>query len=150
MLRRTLIAAVLAAPAALVTGSVAQAAEPVPTVTYTTAQPGANAAQACANSDNAIVIELRLDGEVVESFPLSGPGELTRGACVSTVTRQELTTPAYVANCKNLEPMFAAANPTGRPYPYSFYGNPEYTAKNRAGCVAFLRAFHTGTLPPGP
>jgi hypothetical protein len=150
MLRRIITAAVLAVPAALVTGSVAQAAEPVPTVTYVTPTPGANAAQACANSDNAVTVELRLDGQVIGSFPVARPGELTRGACVSTVTRQELTTAAYVANCKNLEPMFAAENPTGRPYPYAFYGNPEYTAKNRAGCVAFLRAFHTGTLPPGP
>lgn len=32
----------------------------------------------------------------------------------------------------------------------AFYGNPAYTARNRADCVRFLRAFHTGQLPPGP
>ena len=148
MLRRLLAAAVLAAPAALVTASAAQA-EPVPTGAYVTPQPGANAAQACANSGNAVNVEFRLGDEVVGGFPVAGPGELTRGACVSTITRQELTTAAYVANCKILEQSFAEENPSGRPYPYSFYGNPEYTAKTRAGCVAFLRAFHTGALPPG-
>ena len=37
----------------------------------------------------------------------------------------------------------------GRPYPYTFYGNPNYLAENRADCVEFLRGFHTGTLQPG-
>ena len=36
------------------------------------------------------------------------------------------------------------------PYPYSFYGNPNYTADNRLDCVYFLWSFHTGALPPGP
>jgi hypothetical protein len=74
----------------------------------------------------------------------------SRGACASSVARGELSTAAYVANCKTLEPDFAAQNGTGRPYPYSFYGNPAYTANNRSDCVFFLRAFHTGQLPPGP
>jgi hypothetical protein len=74
----------------------------------------------------------------------------SRGACASSVARGELSTAAYVANCKTLEPDFAAQNATGRPYPYSFYGNPAYTANNRSDCVLFLRAFHTGQLPPGP
>src|ERR687893_2658844 len=59
----------------------------------------------------------------------------SRGACASSVARGELSTAAYVANCKTLEPGFAEENGTGRPYPYSFYGNPAYTAKNRRGCV---------------
>jgi hypothetical protein len=75
----------------------------------------------------------------------------SRGACASSVAHGgEPSTAAYVANCKTLEPGFAEQNETGRPYPYSFYGNPAYTAKNRRGCVFFLRAFHTGQLPPGP
>jgi hypothetical protein len=124
--------------------------EPVPTFTYTTPEHGATPAQACANSDDVVIGQFRLDGVVVEEFPLSGPGDLTRGACVTTITMQELSTPAYVANCKILEPEFAAVNESGRPYPYAFYGNPDYTANNRADCVSFLRGFHTGTLIPGP
>jgi hypothetical protein len=75
----------------------------------------------------------------------------SRGACASSIAGGGvLSTAAYVANCKLLEQDFAAGNETGRPYPYSFYGNPDYTAQNRRGCVFFLRAFHTGQLPPGP
>ena len=36
------------------------------------------------------------------------------------------------------------------PYPYSFYGNPDYTANDRLDCVYFLWSFHTGQLQPGP
>ena len=81
----------------------------------------------------------------------SGNMELgSRGACASSVAQGEPSTAAYVANCKAQEPDFAASNGTGRPYPYSFYGNPAYTANNRAECVYFIRAFRTGQLPPGP
>jgi len=73
----------------------------------------------------------------------------SRGACASSVAQGKPSTAAYVANCKALEPDFAAANGTGRPYPYSFYGNAAYTARNRSECVYFVRAFHTGQLPPG-
>jgi hypothetical protein len=38
-----------------------------------------------------------------------------------------------------LESHFAAENASGKPYPYSFYGKEEFTAKNRVGCVALLR-----------
>lgn len=145
-----LLAAVPAALATSVLLAPASNAEPVPTVSYTTPVAGANAAQACANSDNAVNVQLRLGGAVIEEFPLAGPGELTTGACVSTITRQVLTTAAYVANCKALEAGFGAENASGRPYPYAFYGNPAYTAKNRSDCVFFLRGFHTGTLTPGP
>ena len=82
----------------------------------------------------------------------SGNMELaSRGACASSVAHGgELSTAAYIANCKTLEPDFEAQSETGRPYPYSFYGNPAYIAENRSECVFFLRAFHTGQLPPGP
>lgn len=148
-MKRVLV--LLAAAAALGVLAAPAANSQEPTVTYTTPVAGRTAAEACRNSDNVVLIQFELNGEV-ESFPLAEPGQLTTGACVSTITRQELTTPAYVANCKVLEPQFAATNPNGRPYPYSFYGLPEFTAKNRAGCVYFLRGFHTGTIlpPPGP
>jgi hypothetical protein len=77
----------------------------------------------------------------------------TGGGCVSTVASVGIealmagafpSTAAAVENCKFLE-----ENVFGG-YPYSFYGNPDYTAKNRAECVYFIRAFHTGLLPPGP
>ena len=74
----------------------------------------------------------------------------SRGACASTVATGELSNAAFVANCKALEPMFAATNESGRPYPYSFYGNPAYTARNRRDCVVLLQGFHSGELPPGP
>ena len=74
----------------------------------------------------------------------------SRGACASSVATGELSTAAFVANCKQLEEMFAAESETGRPYPYSFYGNPAYTARNRRDCVVLLRGFHSGQLPPGP
>ena len=74
------------------------------------------------------------------------------GGCVSTVASVGIealiagafpSTAAAVENCKGIEAMVGG-------YPYSFYENPAYTAKNRADCVYFLRAFHTGQLPPGP
>jgi hypothetical protein len=81
----------------------------------------------------------------------SGNMELgSRGACASSVTKGEPSNAAYVANCKAMEPMFAADSPSGRPYPYSFYGNPAYTARNRRDCVVLLQGFHSGELPPGP
>ena len=112
----------------------------------TTPEPGANPAQVCANSANVIIAQISVGGVVVEAFPLAEPGDMSRGACVSTLTRGELTTAAYVANCKVLENGFAMANPSGRPYPYAFYGDPDLTAKNRAGCVALLRMFHTSIV----
>jgi len=74
----------------------------------------------------------------------------SRGACASTVATGELSNAAFVANCKALEPMFAAGSESGRPYPYSFYGNPDYVARNRRDCVELLQGFHSGELPPGP
>jgi hypothetical protein len=147
-MKRLLVMLAAAAALAVLAAPASNAQEP--TIVYTTPESGATAAEACRNSDNVVLIQLVLDGQVVEEFPLTEPGQLTTGACVSTITQQELTTAAYVANCKVLEPQFAATNPSGRPYPYSFYGNPEFTAKNRAGCVYFLRGFHTGTITPGP
>lgn len=84
----------------------------------------------------------------------------TGGGCVSSIASVGLealmvgafpSTAAAIANCKFLEEnAFSPANGGGKPYPYAFYGNPNYVAQNRADCVWFLRAFHTGVLPPGP
>lgn len=83
----------------------------------------------------------------------------TGGGCVSSVASVGIealmsgafpSTAAAIENCKFLETAFFAPTNGGDPYPYAFYGNPNYVAKNRAECVWFLRAFHTGLLPPGP
>jgi hypothetical protein len=148
MVAAAMVTALLVGPSVM-----ADAQEPEPSVRYETPVVGKNAAASCRASDDVVIFTLYIPGDpeiIVDQFPLSEPGDLTRGACVSTITNQELTTAAYVANCKVLEGFFAAESATGKPYPYSFYGNPEYTAKNRADCVSFLRGFHTGTLPPGP
>lgn len=136
------------AASVLMAGS-ATADEPEFSFAYTTPVPGSTAAEACANSDNVIMAQVMVGGQVVEEFPLAEPGDMTRGGCVSTLNHQALTTSAYVANCKVLEGFFALENANGRPYPYAFYGNPDYTAKNRADCVYFLRGFHTGQLAGG-
>lgn len=65
------------------------------------------------------------------------------GGKVEPVPYTALSTTAINAQCKFLED-------TGIEYPYEFYGNPDYYAKNRSDCVYFLRAFHLGELPPGP
>ena len=84
----------------------------------------------------------------------------TGGGCVSSVASVGIealmngafpSTAAAIANCKGLEATaFMATSTTGKPYPYAFYGNTEWTANNRADCVWFLRAFHTGILEPPP
>ena len=83
----------------------------------------------------------------------------TGGGCVSSVASVGIdalmagafpSTAAAIENCKFLEEAVFSPVNGGSPYPYSFYGNPAYTAENRADCVYFLRAFHTGQLPPGP
>jgi hypothetical protein len=76
----------------------------------------------------------------------------SRGACVSTLALGEVSTAAFIANCKGLEVGFAESNQSGRPYPYTFYGDvpseelppgwPIITAKNRFGCVSALRVYH--------
>ncbi|HZG49268.1 MAG TPA: hypothetical protein VEY90_07080 [Thermoleophilaceae bacterium] len=78
--------------------------------------------------------------------------EFGYGACVSTIATGKLSTAAYIANCKGLEAGFAESNESGRPYPYTFYGDvpstelppgwPIITAKNRFGCVSALRVYH--------
>jgi hypothetical protein len=144
---KTALATAIAATLAL--GAVvmpSQAAEPVPSLTYRPAAAGATPALACRASEGVFILELRLDGVVVDEVPLAEPGQMTVGACVSTIVNQQLSTAGYVANCTVLEPMFASQNLDGRPYPYSFYGNPDYTAQNRADCIALLRSFHTAIL----
>ena len=90
------------------------------------------------------------DGAIPELNEFVGSG----GGCVSTVASVGIeallagafpSNAAAIENCKFLE-----ETAFGGGYPYSFYGNPAYTAKNRADCVYFIHAFHTGQLPPGP
>jgi hypothetical protein len=76
------------------------------------------------------------------------------GGCVSTVASvgvEALMAGAFPSNAAAIENCkFLEETAFGGGYPYSFYGNPAYTAYNRADCVYFVRAFHTGQLPPGP
>ena len=79
-------------------------------------------------------------------FPFELP---STGACASSVAQGfngtgPLTTAAFAGQCKFLESMGVVD------YPYAFYGNADYLAKNRADCMTFLRGFHEGTLIPGP
>jgi hypothetical protein len=71
------------------------------------------------------------------------------GACVSSVAQgfpdsYVLSGSAFASQCKFLEAVVPIV------YPYAFYGNPNYVAKNRGDCIKFLTAFHYGQLPPGP
>lgn len=111
----------------------------VPELSYRPLVPGRNVVDACRKSDNVVVVEpvgIELD---------TG----SRGACISTLLANELSIAAYNNNCRALERTDFIED-GGRPYPYSFYGNPEYTAYNRWDCIRLLRGFHTGALEPGP
>lgn len=73
----------------------------------------------------------------------------SNGGCASSVAQgfpesYVLTKAAFNSQCKFLEEVIPIE------YPYNFYGNPDYEAKNRADCMYFLSAFHYGELPPGP
>ena len=68
------------------------------------------------------------------------------GGCessIASVGAEALMTGAFpsnaaaVGNCKLIEAEVGG-------YPYAFYGNPEWTAYNRADCVQLLRFFHGG------
>jgi hypothetical protein len=79
-------------------------------------------------------------------FPFVLP---STGACASSVAQGfdgtgPLTTAAFAGQCKFLEDIGVVS------YPYAFYGNPDYLARNRADCMRLLRGFHEGTLIPGP
>ena len=103
---------------------------------------GGNAYQSCLANNNAVIIHGPFGDEESELQSLA--------ACVASLTLGRVSWLAFYQNCQQLEFGFAEENPSGRPYPYSFYGNPDYTANNRLDCVYFLWAFHTGALPPGP
>jgi hypothetical protein len=71
------------------------------------------------------------------------------GGCASSVAQGfpdswVLSGSAFVSQCKFLEAIGVVE------YPYMFYGNPDYLAKNRADCKYFLSGFHFGVLEPGP
>lgn len=93
-------------------------------------------------------VPMSYPGGDVEDLPV-----LNRAGCITTVLAggnvepvpyTALSTTAINAQCKYLEGTAIAG------YPYRFYGNPNYEAKNRSGCIYFLRQFHLGNLPPGP
>lgn len=83
-------------------------------------------------------------------FPFTIPSD---GGCASSVAQGfdgtlenqgALSKAAFNAQCKFLEGMGFVE------YPYAFYGNPDYLAKNRADCQRLLYGFHNGLLEPGP
>jgi hypothetical protein len=94
-------------------------------------------------------VPLEYPDGTVEDLPI--PGFL---GCVTTVKRggSKLPVPydalsilAINSQCRMLEREGIIPG-----YPYNFYGNPAYRARNRFDCIYFLRAFHLGLLPPGP
>ena len=103
---------------------------------------GGNAFQSCLANNNAVLLHTPFGDEEFELPSLA--------ACVSSLQAGRVSWLAFYQNCQELEGMFASESASGRPYPYSFYGNPNYTANNRLDCVYFLWSFHTGALPPGP
>ena len=103
---------------------------------------GANPIQSCLANNNAVIVHTPFGDEETELPSLA--------ACFSSLTLGRLSWLAFYQNCQELEGMFADENESGLPYPYSFYGNPNYTAHHRLDCVYFLWSFHTGRLAPGP
>ncbi len=102
-----------------------------------------NPVQSCLASNNTLLEETPF-GPQPQEFP-------SLAACVSSLALGRVSWLAYYQNCQQLErTLFVADNPSGQPYPYSFYGNPNYTAHNRFDCIFFIWSFHTGQLPPGP
>lgn len=113
----------------------------VPELSYRPLVEGRNVVDSCRKSGNVVVVEPF--GEELDTG--------SRGACISTLLANELSIAAYNNNCRTLErEVFSPSNGGGRPYPYTFYGNPEYRANNRWDCIRLLRGFHTGALQPGP
>ncbi|CAA9215797.1 MAG: hypothetical protein AVDCRST_MAG10-390 [uncultured Acidimicrobiales bacterium] len=104
------------------------------------------------DGDNPVQSCLENNNTVLEANPFGPPEpvELSFEACVSSLFLGRLSWLAYYQNCAELEGFFAMENASGQPYPYSFYGNPGYTANNRFDCIYFVWSFHTGQLPPGP
>ena len=103
---------------------------------------GANPVQSCLANNNTVIVHSPFGDEESELPSLA--------ACVSSLAFGRLSWLAFYQNCQQLEAGFAEENESGLPYPYSFYGNPDYTAHNRLDCVYFTWAFHTGRLAPGP
>ena len=99
-------------------------------------------AQICKENDNTWNID---DGRPF-AFTIHSDG-----GCASSVAQgfdppanMTLSRSAFNSQCKFLEGLGVVD------YPYAFYGNPDYLAKNRADCQYFLYSFHNGLLPPGP
>ena len=103
---------------------------------------GGSAYQSCVANNNTVLLHSPFGDEEFELPSLA--------ACLSSLQQGRVSWLAFYQNCQELEGVFAMDNESGRPDPYSFYGNPNYTANNRLDCVYFLWSFHTGALPPGP
>ena len=103
---------------------------------------GGSPYQSCIVNNNAVLLHSPFGDEPFELPSLT--------ACVSSLQAGRVSWLAFYQNCQQLEGFLAMDSDSGRPYPYSFYGNPNYTANNRLDCVYFLWSFHTGALPPGP
>lgn len=103
---------------------------------------GGSPYQSCVANNNAVIAHTPFGDEEFELPSLA--------ACVASLQAGRVSWLAFYQNCQQLEGDFAMENESGRPYPYSFYGNPNYTASNRLDCIYFTWSFHTGALPPGP
>lgn len=103
---------------------------------------GTSPTRSCLANDNTVILHGPFGDEEFQLPSLE--------ACISSLLRGRVSWLAFFQNCQELEGFFALENPSGRPYPYSFYGNPDYTAANRIDCIYFLWSFHTGRLTPGP
>ena len=103
---------------------------------------GGGAVQSCLANNNMVIAHTPFGDEEFELPSLA--------ACVSSLTLGRVSWLAFYQNCQQLEAGFAEENASGLPYPYSFYGNPNYTANNRFDCIYFVWSFHTGRLQPGP
>lgn len=92
------------------------------------------------------VLSCRANNNTVLSESPEGPFPFelpSVAACVTSLVGGRVSWVAFYQNCQQLEQFIG-------PYPYSFYGNPDYMAAHRLDCVYFVWAFHTGLLPPGP
>jgi hypothetical protein len=109
------------------------------------------------------VVLLEAPGQVCKSQDNPDDGRplpfviASNGGCASSVAQgfpesYVLTNAAFIAQCKVLEGgvTFPDGSEFVLEYPYAFYGNPDYLAKNRADCKYFLSSFHYGLLSPGP
>lgn len=98
---------------------------------------GESPAHICKANDNTWIIP----DETGHPFPFTIQSD---GGCASSVAQGfdgtfenwNLSMSAFNSQCKWLEAVGAVE------YPYAFYGNPDWMAKNRADCMKILHFFH--------